>query len=178
MSEKTILVVVALRNFRDEELTEPIHYLEKAGISYEVVSTQKGLAVGMLGGKMLIEKTLADVKETGISGYDGILIVGGGGAPEYLWNQPTLMDLIRQFDAAGKIIGAICLSSAVLAQAGVLKDKNATVWNDDQAIAEIRKGGGIFKSEPVVVDGRIITANGPNAAAAFGEKMARAVSGV
>ncbi|MFH0967357.1 MAG: DJ-1/PfpI family protein, partial [Methanobacteriota archaeon] len=173
--EKTVLIVIAPRNFRDEELTEPIHYLEKNGIAYNVISTTKGLAIGMLGGKMLVEKTIADVKEDGISGYDGIMIIGGSGSPEYLWNSTSLQDLVRKFDADGKNVSAICLSPPILAKAGVLKDKMATVWNDDQAIEEIRKGGGIFKSEPVVVDGRIITANGPTAAAAFGEKVAKGI---
>lgn len=175
MTEKKVLIVIAPLNFRDEELTEPIHYLEKNGIAYTVVSTNRGLAIGMLGGKMLIETTIDDVKDEGIDGYDGIMIVGGGGAPEYLWNHASLQELVRQFDAGGKIVSAICLSPAVLAKAGVLRDKKATVWNDDQAIEEIRKGGGIFKSEPVVVDGRIITANGPVAAAGFGEKVAKAI---
>ncbi|PKL59254.1 MAG: hypothetical protein CVV33_08795 [Methanomicrobiales archaeon HGW-Methanomicrobiales-4] len=175
MTEKTVLIVIAPRNFRDEELTEPIHYFEKNGIAYDVISTTKGLAIGMLGGKMLIEKTIKEVKEDGISGYSGIMIVGGGGSPEYLWNNVSLQDLVRQFDDDGKIISAICLSPPILARAGVLKGKMATVWNDDQAIEEIRKGGGTFKSEPVVGDGRIITANGPTAAAAFGEKIAKGI---
>jgi len=128
-----------------------------------------------MGGKMLVEHTINDLNEGDISQYNGIIIVGGGGAPEYLWNNRSLLDLLRKFDRQGSIVSAICLAPAVLGQAGVLKDKKATVWNDDQAIEEIRKGGGIFTSSPVVVDGRIITANGPTAAAAFGEKVATAV---
>ena len=177
MTEKKVLIVIAPRNFRDEELTEPIHYLEKNGIAYEVISTTRGLAVGMLGGKMLIERTIADVKEEGIAGYAGIMIVGGGGSPEYLWNNSSLLDIVRSFKDSDKIISAICLSPVVLAQAGVLKEKRATVFNDDEAIREIRKGGGTFKSEPIVVDGKIITGNGPAAAPGFGEKVAKAISG-
>ncbi len=175
-SEKKVLIVIAPRNFRDEELTEPINYLMQSGISYEVISTTQGLAVGMLGGTMMIERTISEVNKGDISGYAGIMIVGGGGAPEYLWNDQSLLELVRKFDQQGSIVSAICLAPAILGQAGVLKEKKATVWNDDQAIEHIRKGGGIFTSSPVVVDGRIITANGPLAAAAFGEKVAKALS--
>lgn len=174
-TEKKALIVIAPRNFRDEELTEPINYLGQAGISYEVISTNRGLAVGMLGGKMLIERTISDVNEGDTSKFQGIIIVGGAGAPEYLWDNRSLLDLVRKFDKQGSIVSAICLSPPVLGQAGVLKGKKVTVWNDDQAINEVRKGGGIFKSEPVVVDGRIITANGPTAAKAFGEKVTKAI---
>lgn len=175
MTEKKVLIVIAPHNFRDEELTQPIHRLENAGILFEIISTTRGLAVGMLGGKMLIDKTIADLAAGDSTGYTALCIVGGSGAPEYLWNNPLLIDLVRTFDKRGAIMSAICLSPVVLAQAGVLKEKRATVWNDDQAIAEIRAGGGIFTSEPVVVDGRIITANGPNASDAFGEKLTKAV---
>lgn len=175
MTEKKVLMVIAPRNFRDEELTQPIHQLEDAGILFDIISTTRGLAIGMLGGKMLIDKTVADMNVGDSTGYAALCIVGGSGAPESLWNNPHLISLVRSFNEREAIISAICLSPVVLAQAGVLKEKRATVWNDDQAIAEIRAGGGIFTSEPVVVDGRIITANGPNASDAFGEKLAKAV---
>ena len=54
--EKRVLIVIAPVKFRDEELSEPIKYLEKAGIGYDIISTQTGLAVGMLGGKILIAR--------------------------------------------------------------------------------------------------------------------------
>jgi len=173
--EKRILIVIAPMNFRDEELSEPIKYLEKAGVLFDIISTRPGLAVGMLGGKVLVEKTIQDINQAGISAYAGILIVGGGGSPEFLWDNAELTSLVQEFDRQEKIISAICLSSVVLAGAGVLKGKVATVWNDDAAIARLREGGATFKPEPIVTDGRIITANGPPAAAGFGEKIAKAV---
>ncbi|ABD41353.1 ThiJ/PfpI [Methanospirillum hungatei JF-1] len=173
--EKKVLIVIAPVKFRDEELSEPIKYLEKAGIGYDIISTQTGLAIGMLGGKVLIEKTVRDVSEAGITPYAGILIVGGGGSPDHLWNNKPLQTLVQEFDAAGKILSAICLSTVVLAQAGVLKGKQATVWNDDAAIHQLRQGGATYKPDPIVSDGRVITANGPPAAAGFGEKVAKAV---
>ncbi|MDD3574201.1 MAG: DJ-1/PfpI family protein, partial [Methanospirillum sp.] len=79
------------------------------------------------------------------------------------------------FYSKGKIVSAICLSSVVLAKAGVLKGKLATVWNDDAAIELLREGGATYKPEPIVTDGKVITANGPLAAGGFGEKVARAI---
>ena len=173
--EKSVLIVIAPVKFRDEELSEPIKYLEKAGIGYDIISTQTGLAVGMLGGKILIEKTVQDITQAGINRYGGILIVGGGGSPDHLWNSVPLQALVKEFYAAGKVVSAICLSSVVLAKAGILKGKQATVWNDDAAIEQLREGGATYKPEPIVTDGKVITANGPLAAAGFGEKVARAI---
>lgn len=174
-AEKKVLIVIAPVQFRDEELSEPIKYLERAGIGYDIVSTRTGLAVGMLGGKVLVEKTVQDITRSGIAPYAGILVVGGAGSPEYLWNNAPLQTLVKEFYAAEKVVAAICLSSVVLAHAGVLKGKQATVWNDDTAIAHLRQGGATYKPEPIVTDGRVITANGPPAAAGFGEKVAKAV---
>lgn len=173
--EKRVLVVIAPVKFRDEELSEPIKYLEKAGIEYDIVSTRTGLAIGILGGKVLIEKTIQDVGIAGVTGYAGIVIVGGGGSPDYLWGNIHLQEIVKEFYKQEKIVSAICLSTVVLAEAGILHGKKVTVWNDDIAIARVRKGGAEYKPEPIVVDGRIITANGPPAAAGFGEKVSKAI---
>jgi protease I len=173
--EKRVLVVIAPVKFRDEELSEPIKYLEKNRIRYDIVSTRRGLALGMLGGKVLVEKTIQDIGAAGVINYSALLIVGGGGSTDHLWNHTPLLDVVREFEHQEKIISAICLSPVVLANAGVLKGKKATVWNDDTAISCLKEGGAIFKAEPIVTDGRIITANGPLAAAGFGEKVAKAV---
>ena len=173
--DKRVLIVIAPLNFRDEELSEPINHLEKKGIGYDIVSTRTGLAVGVLGGKVLVEKTIQSIRKEDSDRYSAILIVGGGGAPEYLWNHAPLLELVREFNRQGKVIAAICLSPVVLARAGVLKGKKATVWNDDRAIAGLTDGGAEFKPVPIIADGNIITANGPLASAGFGEKVVKAV---
>ncbi len=175
--EKRVLIVIAPRDFRDEELADPIKYLEKYEIGFDIISTTRGLAVGMLGGKVLVERTINDLLSDGIDPYEALFIVGGNGTPEHLWPDTNLQELVRIFGKKGKIISAICLAPAVLARAGILNGKTATIWNDDTAIAELRNGGAVYKPDPIVLDGRIITANGPSAAAGFGEKLAKAVIG-
>ncbi|NLV25798.1 MAG: hypothetical protein GXY48_01300 [Methanomicrobiales archaeon] len=173
--QKRVLIVIAPMKFRDEELSEPIKYLEKAGIEYDIVSTRTGLAIGMLGGKVLIEKTIQDIGTAKVSKYAGIVVVGGGGSPQFLWDNQELLDIVREFDKQEKVISAICLSSVVLAGAGIIRGKKVTVWNDDVAISRIRECGAEYKADPIIVDGRIVTANGPAAAGAFGEKVVKAL---
>jgi protease I len=62
----------------------------------------------------------------------------------------------------------------ILAKAGVLKDKKATVWTsslDRGPVKILKENGAEFVNEKVVRDGKIITANGPAAATEFGEKI-------
>jgi protease I len=73
-----------------------------------------------------------------------------------------------------KILAAICISPVILANAGVLKGKKATVWSsplDKNPIRILKNGGAIYKDALVVVDGKIVTANGPEAAKEFGEAL-------
>ena len=71
-------------------------------------------------------------------------------------------------------MAAICIAPEILAKAGVLKEKKATVWSSsiDQGPVEfLENEGAEHVEEPVVVDGKIITGNGPEAATEFGQKI-------
>jgi protease I len=59
-----------------------------------------------------------------------------------------------------------------LASSGVLAGKSATVYPDRKAIAHLRESAAQYKAEPVVTDGRIVTADGPSSASAFGARLA------
>src|SRR5207244_8756321 len=54
--------------------------------------------------------------------YDG-LVIPGGRAPEYLRLNPRVLELVRQFDRAGKPIAAICHGVQVLAAAGGVRGR-------------------------------------------------------
>jgi deglycase len=164
-----LLVVIAPEKFRDEELFEPLAVFKKEGIAYDVVSTCVGTCVGMLGAEVDVEVEIANVDP---APYDGIVIIGGTGAQDYLWGDPRLEDLVRSFDASGKLLAAICLSPAVLAGAGVLQGKKATVFRTPSSVAVMEGGGAQLGTDHVVVDGRIVTADGPPAARKFGEAVA------
>lgn len=175
VKNKRVLIVIAPRDFNDDELLQPIRHFEDNDITFEIISSMKGMAVGMKGGKVLIEHTIEEAEVKGPDSYSALFIVGGNGSPYHLWPDKNLEKVVRKFDIAEKIIGAICLAPVVLAKAGVIKGKSVTSWSDDTAIDELIKNGAIFKPDPIVVDGRIITANGPLAASGFGEKLTKMI---
>lgn len=168
-----ILVVIAPERYRDEELDEPLAVFRRHGISYDIASTRKGTCTGMLGGKAQAGRVLS---ASDAAAYDGIVIVGGAGSATYLWGDRDLQVLVSAFCSLRKIVAAICLSPVVLARAGILKGRNATVFRSPDAIAEMMKGGAILANMPVVEDGNVITADGPAAASAFGEAIVRALA--
>jgi protease I len=86
--------------------------------------------------------------------YQAILILGGR-APEYLRNNKRLVDIVREFDAKGKWIFAICHGVQVLAAAGLTKSKCVTCY--EHVRFEVEQAGGKFEPHQAVRDGRIVT---------------------
>ncbi len=171
--KKYILMVIAPESFRDEEFFEPKEVFEKNGYEVVVASTKEGAAKGSQGGTFDVEFTLDRAKS---ERYDAIVISGGGGSRDYLWDNKTLHKILNDFNKENKTIAAICISPVVLAKAGLLKDKKCTVFNDPVSIEIIKKAGGKLDiKKEVVRDGNIVTANGPKASTAFGEEVIKTV---
>jgi protease I len=127
----------------------------------------------MMGGRA--DATLA-VSDARAADYDAVAVVGGMGSPAHLWDHAPLHALLREVAVAGGVVGAICLSGAVLARAGLLRGKHATCWPSPEAIAALKEGGAAYEKARVVVDGRVVTADGPPSARDFGEALARVLA--
>ena len=164
-----VLYVIAPERFRDEELLEPKRILEQHGATVTVASTRRGTATGMLGAKVAVDCTL---QQAAAGDYDALAVAGGAGAPSHLWDSEALRSIVKSLHAAGKPVGAICLSPPVLARAGILAGRRATAFPADRALLELKRGGAASVEEAVVLDGTIVTASGPEAAAAFGQTLA------
>jgi len=167
-----ILIAVAPEQFRDEELLVPVAAFQKAGIAYDIASTRRGPCSGMLGAKTTATRAFGEVDP---NLYGVIVIIGGGGSQVHLWNDPVLRTLVQSFHASRKIVAAICLSPVVLAHAGILKGIKATFFESPDSVREMKSGGAVLVNKAVVVDGRIITANGPAAAQEFAGAILSAI---
>jgi protease I len=172
MTLKRILYVIAPKEFRDEEYFIPERYFtQEQHYQVDTYSTQKGTAIGMFGGDVEVTLSLEDATNA-TAQYDALVIAGGMGSPQYLWENPLLRKLIIEFNTAQKLVAAICISGVALAKAGILTHKNATVWKCDESIAAYKEAQVNFIDEPVITDGLIITANGPEASEAFAKTIA------
>ncbi len=167
-NSKKILMIIAQQNYRDEEYDIPKNFFTQAGFMVVTASQNVGKAVGKLGGSTQATFSISDVD---VKNYDAIVFVGGSGSALFQHNA-TVHAIAREAVKQQKILASICLAGAILAYAGVLKGKKATVWNKDgkqQPIFE--EHGATYIPKSVVVDGRIITADGPAAAEQFAEKI-------
>lgn len=166
---QTALVIVAKEGFQDKELEGTLTGLLEAGFEVTIASTEAGTCTGKLGGTVEAQIALRDVV---VSRFERIAFIGGPGAHALAGNFDAL-NVARAAAKTGMPVGAICVAPTILAAAGVLDGKKATVWDKDgEQIALLQKHGATYTGEPVTVDGNIVTGNGPDAAEEFGKRFA------
>ncbi len=172
LSNKTVLMVIAPSDFRDEELFAPKEFLEENGATVVIASDKRGTAKGMLGGVASVDLPVSGIT---IGDYDAIVFVGGSGVESHkLYEDGAYLKLAADADGAEKIIGAICLGPMIPAGAGLLSKKNATVFSS--GVSYVTDHGANYTGNAVAVDGRIVTAEGPHAAEEFARAIAEAIS--
>lgn len=164
MDEKVVMII-AKNGFRDEELQEPKTVLEKGGVEVVLACSSPGTAVGMLGARVKVEKTIDEINP---SDYDAVIFVGGRGASEY-WDDPTAHSIAKKANEQGRLVCAICIAPVTLARAGLLSGKRATVWSSEAN--QLKQAGAVYTGGGVEVDGNIITADGPTSAEEFGRTI-------
>ena len=162
-----VLMIVAQKNFRDEELLIPKEMLENAGHSVKIASLTRAEASGMLGAKVTPDMA---VHEASPDYFDAIVVVGGSGSP-VLADSNDVTDLLAKASERGKIVSAICLGPMALAKSGVLSGRKATIFKTEDSVQALRDGGASLTGEEVTVDGKLITANGPQAANEFAKAL-------
>jgi protease I len=171
---KKVAMVIAFKDFRDEEYFVPREILEEAGAEVKTASNKKGTAIGADGGEVEVDFLVSEINPVE---FDAIVFIGGPGALKNLDNEDSYQ-LAKETISQDKILAAICISPVILAKAGVLEGKKATVWSsplDKSAVKILTEKGAIYQDELVVVDGKIITGNGPQAARKFGETLVEVI---
>jgi protease I len=166
---KPVLLIIAPNQFRDEELFETKEELENAGLATVIASKQKGTCIGKLGGKAEATISIEDIQT---KDYEAVAFIGGPGSEVY-FNDRKAHDIAWEMYADRKIVGAICIAPTILANAGILKDKKATVFAD--GAEQLKSGGAIYTAEAVTKDGLIVTGNGPASSRAFGKTLAASI---
>ena len=90
--------------------------------------------------------------------YDALLVPGGR-APEYLRLNEKVLELVRDFDKAGKPIAAVCHGAQLLAAAGILAGRECRAY--PACAPEVRLAGGTYIDIDVTkahVQGNLVTA--------------------
>lgn len=99
-----------------------------------------------------------DFEQADPDAYDG-LVIPGGRAPEYLRLNDRVLEIVRQFNQAGKPIAAVCHGAQILAAAGVLEGRTCSAY--PACAPEVRAAGGTYAEiaiDQAHTDGNLVTA--------------------
>ena len=176
LSGKKIAMVIAFNDFRDEEYFLPKETLEKAGAEVTTISNGSGMAKGAAGNQTQIDYLIDQFE---VENYQAIVFIGGSGCLRNLDNQVSYK-IANEAVHQNKLLAAICISPVILAKAGVVKGRKANVWSnavDKSAVKTLKENGVIYQDEEVVIDGKIITANGPIATQKFRQAIIKTLTG-
>jgi 4-methyl-5(b-hydroxyethyl)-thiazole monophosphate biosynthesis len=154
--------------FEEIEAFVPLSVLRGAGVQVDLVGLAGSLATGGHGARVATDRRLADVR---VDEYDGIVIPGGSRGCANLERSKAVMDIIAAMNEKGKLVAAICAAPAVLAKAGVLKNRKASVYPG------MERDIPYPRPEKVVVDGNVITSQGPGTAMEFALEIVKQLIG-
>jgi protease I len=172
----TVGLLLPHEGFEESEYKTTRTVLEEAGFDIRVISFFGDPARGALGAEVAVDVLLEDQVEK-IDELVALVLIGGPGAT-FFHHEKKAHELVQVAVAAELVVGAICLAPYTLGYAGVLKGREATAWTAGDFTPEKLAGqGAFFRHDDVVVDGRLVTANGPSAATSFARALVATLKG-
>jgi len=163
--ERRVLFVVPPARFKDEELDVPRRLLERKKCKVHIATPNKRPSFGMGGMRAMPDVSMETID---LNQYDAVIFVGGMGCRDF-WDHGGAQNLARQVVESGKVLGASGMAPVILARAGLLQDREATVYFSETR--QITEHGARYNGASVAVDGNILTCKGAEA----GEKFALAL---
>ena len=165
------VMILATNGFEQSELFDPKKNLEDAGIETEVVSLEAGEIKAWdqddWGKTIKVDKTVNDVANC--EGYDALLLPGGQINPDLLRVNDRAVAIVREFNAAGKPIAAICHAPWMLIEADLVKGKTLTSYHSIRT--DMKNAGANVVDQEVAEDGNLITSRNPDDIPAFSERL-------
>jgi protease I len=173
LSGKKIAILVD-NMYQEMEVWYPIYRLQEAGAIVVTVGAKHGETyTSKLGYPVKCDLSYEDARP---GDFDGV-IVPGGYAPDHIRRHPAANTFVKNMDAQGKLVAAICHGPWVLCSAGgMLKGRNATSFfaiKDD-----VINAGATWSDAEVVVDKNLVTSRKPEDLPAFCRASIGVLAGV
>lgn len=165
---KTAVLLIA-EGFEEIEAVTICDVLRRGHIQVTMAGIGGTVVRGAHGISMQTDVMLAEV---GDRLFDAIILPGGMGGTENLLGSATTTTLLQRHGAAGKLVCAICAAPWVLARAGLLENREATIYPGLESKLTTTCGAGT-----VIQDGNVITSKGPATAMEFALALVEELAG-
>ena len=159
MSAITALIVLA-DGSEEMEAVIVIDVLRRAGWEVTVASLEGGPVTASRQVRLLPDAAFAEVADRA---FDLIVLPGGLGGVERFRASEALLGRLRRQAAEGGHLAAVCAGPLALQAAGLLEGRRATCH---PSVADQLTQTGRLEEE-VVVDGRLVTSQGPGTSMDF-----------
>ncbi|MCL0047886.1 DJ-1/PfpI family protein [Dehalococcoidia bacterium] len=164
------VLVPLVEGFEEIEFSTIVDILRRAELEVITAGLKEGVIDGSHGVKV-IPDTLIDRVSAG--DFDVIVLPGGYPGFVNLGKDERVLELVREMHGKNKYVAAICGAPSVLSKAGILEGRKATIHPGVKDMLS----GAQHVDERVVVDGRIITSQGPGTAMEFSMKLVEVLVG-
>lgn len=157
--------------FEEIEAGTPVDILRRAGMDVKFVSIDDSEFV--TGARGITFKSDVKFSEIDREWADLLILPGGMPGTTNLLAFSPLMDLVKEYNAKGKRIAAICAAPTIFGKIGLLAGKKAVCYpgmEDDLVGAKVH-------TDSVITDGNITTSRGMGTAIDFSLELLKLLSG-
>lgn len=164
------VAIILVDGFEEIEAISILDILRRADINTVAVGLEDPY---IRGAHQLKFEADVEFDKVNFDEYDMIVLPGGLPGAEYLAKSEKLQKVLKDFDAKGKFIGAICAAPWALNTAGVLKNSYTCYPGFEKIVAK----NGYVSNSDVVIDKNIITSRGPATAMKFALGLVKILEG-
>lgn len=162
-------LVLLADGFEEIEAVSIIDILRRGGIEVHSAYLGSEMVTGANG--ITIQANIS-LKVAYHDDYDVIVLPGGWGGTDTIAQSPLAIEYIQKFASDGKWVAAMCAAPYALHVAGVLSDKYTCYPSVEDKIRPSDR-----LDEIVVVDGKVITSQGPATAICFALEIVKQLAG-
>jgi protease I len=141
--------------YEDLELWYPYYRLQEEGADCVIAGETMERFDGKNGYPCHPDALIGDMNSADFTA----LVIPGGFMPDKLRRNEKVLQLTREFDQAGKMIGMICHAGWVPVSAGILRGR--TVTSTPGIKDDLINAGATWLDQPLVVDQHLISARRP-----------------
>jgi protease I len=171
-SRRKKVACLLAEGFEDSEFRIPYDQLQKAGYDVEIIGMKAGETLAGYKKRETVTTDLS-IDDAQATSYVGLLIPGGQ-SPDHLRVDQRFVDFVKDFDASGRPLAAVCHGPQLLLTAELQRGRTLTAWPTVQG--DLRQAGAHVRDEAVVVDGNWITSRKPDDLPAFSTRFIEELS--